>query len=407
MQDNNARIQELFGKWFHGTISNAERLELERYALEEAFETELPLLLKVQWDTLQATEDFSLEDRQALGKSITDRYPAEEKPAIIRPVQRVHFPGKWGWMAAASVILLLGIGAYLFFGNTNKKNMQPAALARKTVDIAPGKDGAVLTLADGRQVVLDSMGNGVIASQNGVLAMIKNGALVYDVASAADGEVLYNSMVTPKGHQFNVLLPDGTRAWLNAASSIRYPTVFVGNERKVEVTGEVFFEVKKNTQMPFRVNVNNRAEIVVLGTSFNVNAYENEEHIAATLLEGSVRVSQPAAANQPVMLKPGQQAQIGGEQLTQQGIEVITDTDIDKVMAWKNGLFNFEDATLEEVLRQLERWYDIEVIYEAKIPEVALMGKITRGVSLNGLLTALKKMGMHYRLNGRKLVVQP
>jgi len=213
-----------------------------------------------------------------------------------------------------------------------------------------------------------------------------------------------------------VLLPDGTRVWLNAASSIRYPTVFVKNERKVEVSGEVYFEVVRNTKMPFRVNVNNRTELEVLGTDFNVNAYDNEANMATTLLEGSLRVSQvqegqqpiqTAPANQSVILQPGQQAQISFGQPTQQKIKVITDADVNKVMAWKNGLFNFEDATLEEVLRQLERWYDIEVVYESKVPDVALTGKITRGVSLNGLLTALKKMGMHYRMEGRKLIVQP
>lgn len=353
--------------------------------------------------------------RNAINQSIYQKTAASndlsENPAF-HPAQRIPLYRRW-W-AAASVILALCIGAYIW--NANKKNAESPIVVAKTVDIAPGEDGAILTLSDGRQIVLDSLGNGVIALQNGSQAVIKNGELIYDLTGDATGEIVYNTMSTPKRRQFRLLLPDGTKVWLNAASSISYPTVFTGKERRVEITGEAYFEVAKNIKMPFRASVKNKAEIEVLGTHFNVNAYENEASINTTLLEGSVVVSsdQQQKVKQTVVLKPGQQAQLtnvkyGSEKAatTKTAIKIISDTDIEKVMAWRNGLFNFEDATLEEIMRQLERWYDIEVVYEKNVPNIALTGELTRGVTLKGLLPALGKMGVNYRLEGRKLTILP
>jgi hypothetical protein len=277
----------------------------------------------------------------------------------------------------------------------------------KPVDIAPGKNGAVLTLADGTQVVLDSLHNGVIANQKGGQVLLKEGKLAYEPDGS--GEVAYNTMTTPKGRQFQVTLPDGTKVWLNAASAVTYPTVFTGKERVVKVTGEVYFEVTKNVKMPFRVNVNNKAEIEVLGTHFNVNGYADESKISTTLLEGSVRVTVNSAIRPVVTLKPGQQAQItnGISQAEGTGIKVIENADSEKILAWKNGLFNFNGASLQEVMRQLKRWYDIDVVYEKGIPNITFWGEITRGVSLNDLLIGLEKTGVHFRMEGRKLVVMP
>lgn len=335
----------------------------------------------------------------------------------LRPVHHMHFLRKWSW-AAASIIVLLGIGAYLW--NANKKNNGTSVLPVNAGEIRPGKDGAILTLADGTQVVLDSLGNGVIASQNGAKAVLKDGGLTYDPTGNTTGETVYNTMSTPKGRQFHVTLPDGTQVWLNSASSISYPTVFAGGERMVSASGEAYFEVAKNAKMPFKVNVNNKAEVKVLGTHFNMNAYDNEESITTTLLEGSVTVT--VASDRPqAILKPGQQAQIFVGQKTRQGmsnkpadaatasgkIKVIDNADIDKVMAWKNGFFNFEGATLEEVMRQLERWYDIDVVYEKNIPDIEFGGKLTKDISLTGLLNALERSDVNFRIEGRKLTVLP
>jgi hypothetical protein len=264
-------------------------------------------------------------------------------------------------------------------------------------DIAPGKNGATLTLADGRLVVLDSLGNGVIASQQGAKVVLQNGQLSYTPAAANNEPMSYNTMTTPNGRQFRLTLPDGTQVWLNAASSIRYPTAFTGYERKVEVTGEVYFEVAKNTHMPFRVRVNDRADIEVLGTHFNVNAYENESSIHTTLLEGSVSIK---TAKQQTVIKPGQQAQLT------ENIKVVDEVDVDKVMAWKNGLFNFDGMDLPYAMRQIARWYNVEVVYEGKTPNITFYGSISRNISLSSLIIGLKgSAGVDMEIKDGKLIV--
>ena len=350
-------------------------------------------------------------------------------------VRRLPFLRRW-WVAA-SLILLLSVSAYLLL-----KTKSPRHVA-VTTEIAPGKDGAILTLADGAQILLDSIQNGVVALQHGATARIVNGTLIYE---GRGSNALYNSVSTPKARRFRLILPDGTKAWLNSASSIRYPTTFTGNERKVIITGEVYFEVAHNVNMPFRLNVNDQAEIVVLGTHFNVKAYENESVINTTLLEGSISISLSSELNAgtgkqsrpgtkkrfekagKLILKPGQQAQIlvGEKKLlvnaapakvvvakkpsgheTPEGVTLVNYTDIDKVMAWKNGVFDFNDIQFDDAMYQLERWYDIIVIYEKGIPtDIELSGKISKDVTLNDLVIILEKIGVKCRLEGRKLLIQ-
>lgn len=302
------------------------------------------------------------------------------------------------WWAAASLLFVLAIGGYYWVSRVN--DARPSTTAFTEVEPNPASAGAILTLADGSQLVLDSLGNGVVAKQEGSQVIINNGQLLYEEGSNSSGRLAYNTLTAPKGRQFNLRLPDGSEAWLNAESSIRYPTAFRGKERLVEITGEVYFQVSPNAQMPFKVKVNRKAEIVVLGTSFNVNAYENEASITTTLLEGSIKINGH-------LLKPDQQARIANNGLTHNNVEIVDKADIDKVMAWKKGLFNFEDVTMLDFLRQVERWYDIEIIYEKGVPNLPIMGKMTRDVPLNGLLKNLEKLGLRYKLEGRILTVLP
>lgn len=312
----------------------------------------------------------------------------EEEPYIPRiPIWR-------SWRAAAAIIIL-AVSATAFLLLRNKEDQLLAE--KKTApakEIAPGRSGAVLTLADGTKLVLDSMNNGVLADQNGSYVSMQNGQLRYSPSDSKAEDIVYNTMTTPRGRQFEITLPDGTHVWLNAASSIRYPTIFSGNNRKVELDGEAYFEVTKNAKQPFIVNARNKASIEVLGTSFNVSAYENEKSLNTTLLDGSVKVN-------GTILKPGQQA------LVTDVVRIIDNADIDKVMAWQRGFFNFEGASLEEVMQQLERWYDIDVAYENGIPDIEFGGEMSRNMSLNGVLIALEKSGIRYRLEGRKLIVLP
>lgn len=300
------------------------------------------------------------------------------------------------WMRyAAAVLLMAGLIGVLYISLTKESTeIAQADQLPGGKEVQPGKNGAVLVLADGSQLVLDSLRNGIVASQNGSTAVLQNGQLAYDADSAAAGSISYNTLSTPKGRQFQLTLPDGTKAWLNAASYIRFPTAFAENERKVEINGEVYLEVTKDATRPFRVNVPGRAEIEVLGTHFNVSAYDNDRAVNTTLLEGSVSVN-------GVKIKPGQQALVAG------GETVVGKADVNRAVAWKNGLFNFEGASLEEVMKQLERWYDIEVVYAGGIPDIVFGGEMTKNISLQGLLIVLEKSDVNFRLEGRKLIVLP
>ncbi|MGF6929573.1 transmembrane sensor [Chitinophaga sp. W2I13] len=390
----NTRIYYLAGQYLDKSLSDAEQVEFQQL-LQAPDHQEA---LQAAFDELAGELDMNATQDEAL-LPLLQRALNSDKPA-----RRIHFLPRRSWAAASIILLVLAAGAYFWLAH--KKNTPPAAMAAKPTDIAPGREGAILTLADGSRVTLDSLHNGVIAKQNGTQLVLANGQLAYDPAGASNGEIVFNTMSTPKGRQFRVTLPDGTQVWLNAASSIRYPTLFSGEERKVAITGEAYFEVAKNADMPFRVSVNNKVEIEVLGTHFNVNAYENEQTIATTLLEGSVRVAGFANGSQPgnVVLRPGQQAQIGNAAKT--GIRVIENANTDKVMAWKNGIFYFDGVSFAEIMRQMERWYDIEVVYEKGIPDIEFEGEMTKDVSLNGLLVMLGRAGIHFRLEGRKLIVQ-
>ncbi|MBO9561136.1 MAG: FecR domain-containing protein [Niastella sp.] len=377
---------------YPNVLAAFETLGGEVYASEEADETLLPLL---------------------------QRAPLADKPEMTgqAPVRRLPFLRKWGW--AAAILVMLSAGAYIWRSYLSLVD-QDSPLSQVGTDVAPGRDGAILTLADGRKIILDSLGNGTIANQNGTAVVLNNGQLKYEAAAGKGyAEQQWNTMYTPKGRQFNVTLPDGTRVWLNAASSITFPTAFTGNERRIQLTGEAYFEVTKDKTKPFFVKINDQAEVEVLGTSFNVNGYGDEPNISTTLLEGSVKVKsevrgQKSDANAPAsdhlsltsaVLKPGQQAQIVNDAVT---TLTLKQADIDKVMAWRYGAFDFEDASLQEVMRQLARWYDIEVVYEKGIPDIRFVGEMSRDMTLAGVLKALDATNVHFRIvENRRLVVEP
>jgi ferric-dicitrate binding protein FerR (iron transport regulator) len=354
--------------------------------------------------------------QQAINPALLAALDAKLPAILSQP--RVHTIQKpplvkraWVRYAAACILLLSGAAAAWFFTKPAQQQLTVHRIPVKN-DVGPGMAGAVLTLDDGSTVLLDSLGNGVVATQNGSKLVLKNGQLVYDGAQHAAGEIAYNTMTTPKGRQFKLVLPDGTNVWLNAASSLRYPVAFTGKERKVEVKGEAYFEVAKladpvtGVRMPFRVKVNNHTEIEVLGTHFNINAYEDEANMNTTLLEGAVRVIN---GGEQALLKPGQQARVpGGPQAGKTNIEIVENADVEKVMAWKNGVFNFNDASLAEVMRQLERWYNIEVVYEQGVPKLEFIGKMGRDLPLSDVLRGLEMSKVHFRLEeGRRVIVLP
>ncbi|HTE32205.1 MAG TPA: FecR family protein [Chryseolinea sp.] len=331
---------------------------------------------------------------------------------------RTYFLRRWGWVAA-STLLLLAAGAY--FALTPAHRPEISDHHPVGGDIAPGSDGAILTLADGTTILLDSLKNGTIASQQGANVMLKNGQLVYSRDNAETHSVIYNVVTTPKGKQFRMELSDGTKVWLNSASSIKYPTHFTVGKRRVKITGEAYFEVAKNKKQPFLVDVDGKASVEVLGTEFNVNSYADDATIKTTLIKGSVRMSLALTAMAPskqlgennsavystsrkqsVVLKPGQQAQTQG----QQQIKMISGLNINQVIAWKNGFFDFNNVELYDVLRQLERWYDIEIKYTGKRSGIKVKGKMYRDVNLSDVLEVLNKMGLSFDTEGRTIIVR-
>lgn len=315
--------------------------------------------------------------------------------AVVKPlVTRSRFYR----VAAAASLLLLATGTWWFA--FRKTNQQPGITTVQT--IAPGSNGAVLTLANGQQITLDNLGNGIVADENGTSVLLQNNQLQYRNTTGATA-IAYNTLATPRSRQFQLVLPDGTRVWLNAASSIRYPVAFTGIERKVEITGEVYMEVTPQPAAPFIVSTGNM-QVQVLGTAFNINAYTDEAAVTTTLTQGSVRVKLADTATTivtPVLLKPGQQAALANRTLT-----LNTKADISAVLAWKNGQFSFEQADVAAVMRQIARWYNVDIRYEGPPPHREFHGGIGRDFTLQQVLEALEKTGVHCRLEERTVIVE-
>ena len=431
-------FQQLISSYLTGNLTDRQRHELIAFLENEEASAHLADLIRQQLATGEFSIDADLantEDRIVQGilkriQSGSAVIPFHTEDIISGPagigsepagsIHRIPFFRKWGWAAAA--ILILGSGAYLL---VNNRKHEPA-LSNHTPplqnDIAPGGDKAMLTLSDGTTISLDSAANGAIARQ-GKVSVIKsaNGQIVYDRRGTATGgavadesaasegaaggvPAMMNTLRTPRGGQYRLTLPDGTGVWLNAASAITYPASFTGKERRVIISGEVYFEVAADKSRPFIADVDGRSSIEVLGTHFDVNSYKEEGPVKTTLLEGRVKVTPPAPPKGGVViLEPGQQAQTGRERSS-----VVDHANIDKVMAWKNGLFNFENSGLEEVMRQLERWYDVEVVYEKGVPDIRFEGEISRNIKLSDLLKVLARADVKFRIEeGRRLVVLP
>jgi ferric-dicitrate binding protein FerR (iron transport regulator) len=326
----------------------------------------------------------------------SDKLPADP---IAPPATRVHYLHKWWWAVAAVVLIAAGTW-YL-----NRNNPRPVRqmVHNASLDVAPGQTGAILTLSDGSQLALDSAGNGVITRQNGTSVAMQNGDLQYTPGQAMAGTVQYNTISTAKGRQFTITLSDGTKVWLNASSSLRFPVAFNGVDRTVEFTGEAYFEVAPNARQPFRVNVPNRISLEVLGTAFNINAYSNDRNSYTTLVNGGVKISPADKSSGAVVLKPGEQLQTTGN-----NFDVTGDANVEQVIAWKNGLFNFDGVNLKDMMRQLERWYDLEVVYEGNVPNIVFFGEMSRNMKLSDVLNGLERSDVHFRLEeGRKLIVMP
>jgi ferric-dicitrate binding protein FerR (iron transport regulator) len=299
-----------------------------------------------------------------------------------------------GVAADSFIIFFLAVFFYLNKTEATQNRLVKNERASSSLknDILPGGNKALLTLADGSTIILDSAQNGTLSNQGNIkIIKLDDGQLAYDKSAVSGStEVLYNTISTPKGGQYQLTLSDGSKVWLNAASSLRFPATFSGNERKVELTGEGYFEVAHNPSKPFIVTKNN-VEIKVLGTHFNVNAYDDEDVIKTTLLEGSVKVTK---GNKSTLITPGEQAIVSNSSTTTFSINVKKDVDLDEAIAWKNGKFIFQDADIKSIMRQLEHWYDVSVIYDDKeVTNEEFVGSISRNVNISQILQMLEKTG--------------
>lgn len=397
------RIASLIIKQWRGELSFQEQQELSQWAQMSPANEEL---------LDQLTTD------ETLRKELLDYYEAEEAKEIIwkkidsatnekesLPVLPLTVRTRWKYkfaIAAVTIATLITTGVYL----TLRRPGKPVVTAVANTDparVLPGGNKAVLTLASGKKIILDDAANGKLAEEgNSIVSKTKDGELEYKAGTqTVNSKVTINTLATPKGGQFTIVLPDRTIVWLNAASSITYPTAFTGAERRVQITGEAYFEVAKNTAKPFKVQITSgdrEEEIEVLGTHFNVNAYEDEAAVRTTLLEGKVKVS-AIGINQSSILKPGEQVSLSSQLSHPMPVET------EEVIAWKNGEFSFSGAPIEVVLKQAARWYDIEVEYPNGKPTDRFRGHISRNVNLNQLLEIFRISEVKFRLEGQKLIV--
>ena len=365
------QIKAILLKYESGTCTKNEKALLETWFLRQQAEN-LP--------APDEMEDDLNEVWFALSKKVQPRTRVLTLPRIA---------------AAASIILCLSVGGYFML----HKQQSPQIASQG--DITPGQKQAVLTLGNGQKIILT--GNGLIAHQLGkAITFNTRGQVNYADHNKADGspsELIYNTLTTPSGNQQDIILSDGTEVSLDAGSSITFPVVFDKNERSVSVTGQVYFKVKHNAKWPFTIKVKDMT-VRDIGTEFNINSYDDEPAIKTTLIEGSIKLSK---GNQQAVLKPGEEAVAS---INASGI-IISKVDVEPVIAWKKGDFIFQDEDFKTAMRQIARWYDVEIVYDASA-SVNIMpgGWISRSKNLSVVLKTMALTGnVHFKVEGRRVIV--
>jgi transmembrane sensor len=386
---------ELIAKHLRGELTAAENEQLEQWLQSDPHNQYLFNKLSDGFLINNELEIYAASEKEQAWENIVAKtgYKVNSKKRNLK--QLIPY--------AAAVVLLVATG--ITAGKYLLKKEERKAMAMQPADLLPGSNKAILKLADGSEIALDDSRKGKIARQQNVLiAKTENGQIVYQADDSQNQQLAknitqYNAIITPRGGQYEVVLPDGTRVWLNSASSLKYPTAFTGADRRVELSGEAYFEVAKNAAKPFFVKTGTQT-VEVLGTHFNINSYTDEKAVKTTLLEGSVKVGSNADKF-VVKLIPGEQA------INAAGaINIVHDADIDEAMAWKNGKFLFRNTDLQTIMRQLSRWYDVDVEYQGVITERHYRGRISRNVPVSQVFEILKTSGLNFTINGRKIIVR-
>jgi transmembrane sensor len=399
---NKDKLERLLQQYFNNTITDTDCIELLDY-LRNNDPDEIAKVIDERSLTLDEGPEFNrFQAKKVLERIKSDsRFinqavePEEDKPAI-----------KWyrSWIRVAAILIFFSaVGFYFLFNRYNKVTDQDN-LTVKSSEILPGGTKATLTLANGKVILLDSVADGMlIKSGRTIVNKAHNEGLVYNTQAdnnktAANTDTIYNTLTTPRGGEYKVKLPDGTNVWLNSSSSLSYPVEFAGNERHVKLTGEAYFEVAKNKDKPFYVCANNVC-VKVLGTHFNVAAYNDDAELTTTLLEGSVLITKNSKQR---LLKPGQQAVVKNNA----DLISVSDASINQVMAWKNGYFVFNDDNMNTIMKKLSRWYDVDIEYQGSFQDLRFGGTFYRSKSITELLNNLEKIGkVHFKITGRRIIV--
>lgn len=387
MDTNNFR--ELIDRYISGRLQEGDKATLRKLLDDPRYAQELERIMDEQLASRAAGKYDYPEVVARIKQGV------EEKIKEQIPVRRIP---TWARIAAAAVVLIAST-LILRMLIRQKPSPQPE-LVQPTAErpIAPGSNKATLTLADGSRITLDSTGKQVIQQDNAIIHQ-QQGHLQYTSAGTAEN-ISYNILSTPTGGQYQVTLPDGSRVWLNAASSLRFPTAFKGDERNVTLTGEAYFEIAQHASSPFKVMAND-VEIEILGTHFNVMAYADEHNTTTTLLQGAVKVHSPGKA---VLLKPGQQAQFNHGT---QGL-LVSAADAESAVAWKNGYFSFSNENIQSAMRKIARWYNVDIEYRGDVTHKALWGTISKFENIREVLSMLELTGtMHFSMEGRRVIVTP
>lgn len=388
---DNENLDRLYQNYLAGdcTVEDVEILFTYFNAASEDDLKRLILAEIIKTDEVQpasAQESAKLEEIKKL---------IDHKIKLIKPATRQFLWQKIVGLAASLIIVAL-FSIWAAHHNKTKSNFTRVPSKE---DLLPGSNKAVLTLANGKSISLNSINNGTIARQNFTLIeKTGDGRIIYKSGKKDEHSGIYNTVSTPRGGEYELTLSDGTKVILDAASAIRYPVTFDGNERRVEVQGQAYFEVAHDAKKPFFVTVKGQ-EIEVLGTHFNVNAYDDELDMRTSLLEGRVKITY---RNKVAILKPGQQSIIDG----QGGISLKL-MDPEETVAWKNGYFEFNKADIKTIMRQLGRWYDVDVVYEGTIPDRKFSGELDRRLKASSVLEGLSFTNVHFTIKGKKIIVEP
>ncbi len=397
MAENDERLRFLLNRYANRETSPEEEQEFFE-AVNQATDVELEPLLTALLNETAPQQDADRRERILANVLLRPNDATTELQEDNHEAAKVRKLFNWRKLsAAASILFVVALGTYLFMADPKTAIKTDTLVTAPVKDVAaPAGNRAMITLANGENVYLETAANGSLALQEGAnIKKLANSKIVYEKTASASG-TSYNTLTNPRGSKvIDITLADGSQVWLNAGSSLTFPVAFNGAERNVSVTGEAYFEIAHDPGKPFKVSRGGTA-ITVLGTHFNVNAYEDENDLKVTLLEGSVSVTQTGLS---VLIKPGEQALIN-----QSGIKRTT-PDLDQVMAWKNGRFYFDGTDIKTIMRQVEKWYNVEVTYQSDI-QASFVAKISREENLSELLKILQLTDLvHFNIEGNKITV--